>query len=64
MTIYLDKPPSGIVASLTTDSLGQLRDARRLGLRALPTGGYYVQTYNSLGYGDELYNNVPASAAT
>ena len=58
VTIYLLKPPSGSVASLTTDSLGYFASTAGSG-SGLPTGGYYVQTYNSLGYGDELYNDIP-----
>jgi hypothetical protein len=58
VTINLLKPPSGSVASLTTDGLGYFESGPGSGY-GLPTGGYYVQTANSLGYQDELYDNLP-----
>lgn len=54
------KPPYGTVASLSTDGFGYFSNtaAAILG-RGLPTGGYYVQTNNTQGYLDELYDNIP-----
>ena len=42
------------VASTVTNSLGNY-----VSNNALPTGTYYAQTFNSQGYIDEVYNNIP-----
>ena len=59
MTIYLLKPPSGIRRLPDDGQPRLLLDAAGSGYDGLPTGGYYVQTNNTLGYVDELYDNIP-----
>jgi hypothetical protein len=58
VTVSILKPPSGSVTSLSTDSLGYFVSTAGSG-NGLPTGGYYVLTSNSLGYQDELYDDIP-----
>ena len=41
------------LAGTTTNGAGQYT------IGSLPAGTYYVKTYNSAGYIDELYNNIP-----
>jgi hypothetical protein len=60
VTVGVLKPPSGTVASLTTDRLGYFATTAGSGY-GLPTGGYYVRTGNAQGYRDELFDDVPCA---
>lgn len=57
VTVYVLDSAGGVVASETTGTGGAYLAT------GLPAGTYYVKTYNTLGYIDEVYDNVYCEAA-
>ncbi|HPK70420.1 MAG TPA: carboxypeptidase regulatory-like domain-containing protein [Vicinamibacterales bacterium] len=53
VTVYVLDSAGGVVASETTGTGGAYLAT------GLPAGTYYVKTYNTLGYIDEVYDNLP-----
>jgi 5-hydroxyisourate hydrolase-like protein (transthyretin family) len=49
---FFQVPAGTMVTTFTTDALGRYK------IRGLPNGQYVVFTSNSLGYFDEIYNNI------
>ena len=58
VSVYVYNASGSFVGSATTNASGVYTKT------GLPTGTYYVRTSNSLGYVDELYNDLPCPGGT